>query len=114
MRKFVIACVLLVGTVASAQQPARSTAPPLRAEADLTAGTTRKAQAAAAAPRAPAERVARIDRWLQQYVDENRIGGAVALVLQDGKPVYERAVGWSDKEAGRRMTPAPAREITPL
>ena len=25
-------------------------------------------------------------------------------MLQDGKPVYERAVGWSDKEAGRRMT----------
>src|SRR5882762_9952720 len=60
-------------------------------------------------PAAPAaiaqDRLARIDRALQQYVDENRIGGAVALVLQDGKPVYERAVGWSDKEAGRRMAP---------
>ena len=41
---------------------------------------------------------------LQQYVDENRIAGAVALVLQDGRPVYERAVGWRDKEAGARMT----------
>jgi CubicO group peptidase (beta-lactamase class C family) len=40
---------------------------------------------------------------LQQYVDEKRIAGAVALVLRDGKPVYERAVGWSDKEAGRLM-----------
>src|SRR5271165_6079124 len=49
------------------------------------------------------ERLARIDRLLQQYVDQNRIAGAVALVLHDGKPVYERAVGWSDKEAGRRM-----------
>jgi CubicO group peptidase (beta-lactamase class C family) len=52
----------------------------------------------------PAERVARIDRALQRYVDENRIAGIVALVLRDGHPVYERAVGWSDKEAGRRMT----------
>jgi len=26
--------------------------------------------------------------------------------LRDGKPVYERAFGWADKEAGRRMTPA--------
>jgi CubicO group peptidase (beta-lactamase class C family) len=52
-----------------------------------------------------AERLARIDRVLQQYVDENRIGGAVGLVLQDGKPVYERAVGWTDKEAGTRMAP---------
>ena len=49
------------------------------------------------------ERLARIDRVLQQYVDESRIAGAVALVLRDGQPVYERAVGWSDKEAGRRM-----------
>jgi len=51
-----------------------------------------------------AERLARIDRFFQQYVDEARIGGAVALVLQDGKPVYERAFGWRDKEAGSKMT----------
>ena len=50
------------------------------------------------------DRLARIDRVLKQYVDENRLAGAVALVLRDGKPVYERAVGWSDKEANRRMT----------
>ena len=49
------------------------------------------------------ERLARIDRVLQQYVDEGRIAGAVALVLRDGQPVYERAVGWRDKEAGQRM-----------
>lgn len=51
------------------------------------------------------ERVARIDQALQQYIDENRVAGVVALVLRDGKPVYERAVGWRDKEASRRMTP---------
>ncbi len=51
-----------------------------------------------------ADRLQRIDRALQQYVDENRLGGAVALVLRDGRTVYERAFGWSDKEAGRRMT----------
>ena len=50
------------------------------------------------------ERLARIDRLLEKYTNENRIAGAVAVVLHDGKPVYERAVGWSDKEAGRRMT----------
>src|SRR5215212_511943 len=53
-----------------------------------------------------AERLARIDSVLQQYVDENRIAGAVGFVLRDGQPMYERAVGWADKEAGRRMTPA--------
>ncbi len=52
-----------------------------------------------------AERLARVDRFLQQYVDDNLIPGAVVLVLRDGQSVYERAVGWSDKEAQRRMTP---------
>ncbi len=51
-----------------------------------------------------ADRLTRLDRLLQQYVDQGQIAGAVALVLRDGKPVYERAVGWSDKEAGRKMT----------
>jgi CubicO group peptidase (beta-lactamase class C family) len=51
-----------------------------------------------------AERLARIDRLFQQYVDEERLAGGVVLVLQDGKPAYERAFGWRDKQAGSRMT----------
>jgi CubicO group peptidase (beta-lactamase class C family) len=50
------------------------------------------------------ERLRRIDRMLQQYVDEGRIAGAVALVLERGRPVYERAAGWRDREDGVRMT----------
>jgi CubicO group peptidase (beta-lactamase class C family) len=50
-------------------------------------------------------RLARIDSVFQQYVDENRVSGAVGLVLQDGKVVYERAAGWADKEAGTKMMP---------
>ena len=49
-------------------------------------------------------RLTRIDQFLQAAVDSNRIAGAVALVMRDGAVVYERAVGWSDREAGRRMT----------
>lgn len=49
-------------------------------------------------------RLERIDALLQRYVDEERIAGAVALVLKDGQPIYERAVGWADREADRRMT----------
>jgi len=76
----------------------------ITATAALTAqGTTRRAAAASQTALA-SDRVARIDRALQRYVDENRLAGAVALVLRDGQPVYERAVGWSDKEAGRRMS----------
>src|SRR5437867_1795010 len=51
------------------------------------------------------DRLARLDAFLQRCVDDNHVAGAVALVLRDGKPVYERAVGWSDKEAGRKMAP---------
>jgi CubicO group peptidase (beta-lactamase class C family) len=50
------------------------------------------------------ERLRRLDGFLQQYVDSNHIAGAVALVLRDGRVVYERAVGHADREAGRRMT----------
>jgi CubicO group peptidase (beta-lactamase class C family) len=57
----------------------------------------------ALAAQAP-DRLARIDHLFQNFVDDNRIAGAVALVLRDGKPVYEKAFGWADKEAGRKMT----------
>ena len=45
-----------------------------------------------------------IDKGLQRYVDSDRVAGVVALVMQDGQVVYEKAFGWADKEAGRRMT----------
>jgi CubicO group peptidase (beta-lactamase class C family) len=51
-----------------------------------------------------ADRLSRLDKVFQQHVDDNRVAGVVALVLRDGRPVYERAFGWSDKEGGRRMT----------
>ena len=50
------------------------------------------------------ERLARADQLLDAYVADGRLAGIVALVLRDGKPVYEHAVGWADKEAGRKMT----------
>ena len=51
-----------------------------------------------------AERLQRVDAYLQGQVDSSRIAGAVGLVLRDGKVVYQRAVGWADKASGRRMT----------
>ena len=46
-----------------------------------------------------------IDRALQRYIDTDRVAGLVSLVMQDGQVVYEKAFGWADREAGRRMTP---------
>lgn len=77
--------------------------PPVWAQ-PAAAPTPPKAVAKPAGPGLSPERLARIDKLLERYTEENRIPGAVALVLRDGKPVYERAVGWADKEAGRRMT----------
>ena len=50
-------------------------------------------------------RLTRIDSVMQRAVDRLEIAGAVALVLKDGLTVYERAFGWSDREAKRQMTP---------
>lgn len=77
----------------------------------LTAGEATALQSLPAQPSADTrlgfstERLARIDGALQHAVDAGEIAGAVALVLRDGETVYERAVGWADREAGRRMTP---------
>ena len=91
MRKaFLLFVPLLLAGVSFAQQAATSA---------RTAAVAKRQHSLAP------DRLARIDHLLQQYVDANRVAGAVALVLRDGKLVYERAVGWSDKEAGRRMKP---------
>ena len=50
------------------------------------------------------DRLARIDSFYQRAVDSGKMAGAVVLVMRDGQTVYERAFGWADKEAGRRMT----------
>jgi CubicO group peptidase (beta-lactamase class C family) len=51
------------------------------------------------------DRLARIDRFLQERVDSNRIAGAVALVLRDGQVAYQKTVGLADRESRRAMTP---------
>src|SRR5258708_21221051 len=93
---------------ASARRSPERLALPLRSESMrktlLLASFVAVAAISVSADSLSAERLARIDRLFQQYVDEQRIGGAVVLVLQDGKPAYERAFGWRDKAAGRRMT----------
>lgn len=56
--------------------------------------------AAAATPR-----TAYIDHLLEDFVDKGKIAGANVLVLQNGKPVYEKSFGWRDREGNRKMTP---------
>ena len=103
MRKalFSMLLVVVLGTTGLAQS---KSAAPSETQPTAPVRTSGTSHAASSNPAFSTERLARIDRVLQQYVDESRIAGAVALVLRDGQPVYERAVGWSDKEASRRMT----------
>jgi CubicO group peptidase (beta-lactamase class C family) len=85
MRNIIWLALVLLSTTLAAQAPpgSRSTAP----------GTFDPARAGV------------IDRALQRYIDTDSVAGLVGLVMQDGQVVYEKAFGWADKEAGRRMTP---------
>jgi CubicO group peptidase (beta-lactamase class C family) len=49
------------------------------------------------------ERLQRLTSALDQYVEDGRLPGAVAMVLSDGKVVYAEAVGTRDREAGDAM-----------
>ena len=69
----------------------------------MTSVSARQRAATAPSSGVAGDRLGRIDTLLQQYVDESRIPGAVGLVLRDGRPIYERAIGWSDKESSKKL-----------
>ena len=48
-----------------------------------------------------AERLQRIDKLVQQYIDSNWIAGAIAIVARDGNIVYHKAMGYDDKEKNK-------------
>jgi len=50
------------------------------------------------------ERLERIDRVMREAVDSGRVPGVVVMVLRHGRIAYQGAWGWSDREAGRKMT----------
>ena len=87
----VLRCTLALATVALATTPLGAQ-PASRAAKPLRHGFA-------------VDRLARIDSMLDAAVAQDEIAGAVALVLRDDQVVYERAVGWSDRESQRRMTP---------
>ena len=100
-RKFLAVGVLLSASVStsSAQGAAPAAAKP--AGAPMTHGMMGQAHHAA---KFSPERLKRIDEAMQRYVDQNKVARVVGLVLQNGQPVYEKAFGWADKEAARKMT----------
>ena len=49
------------------------------------------------------ERLKRIDKLVQQYIDSNWIAGAIAIVAKDGRIVYHKAIGYDDKEKNKPL-----------
>ena len=49
-------------------------------------------------------RLQRINTYFQEYIDTNRIAGAVILVARQGKVVHYEAQGWRHKEENIPMT----------
>lgn len=45
------------------------------------------------------ERLQRVDKVLQEYVDKQEVAGAVALIVKDGKIVYQKGFGFDDVSA---------------
>ena len=50
------------------------------------------------------ERLSRLDRAMQSYVDDDQLAGAVVLVARKGHTVYHKAFGRRDLESGATMT----------
>ena len=50
------------------------------------------------------ERLERVDRMLQGYVDRREVPGAVALIARSGNVVYHRSFGYRDAEAQAAMS----------
>jgi CubicO group peptidase (beta-lactamase class C family) len=52
-----------------------------------------------------AERLARIDRLMEGYVESDRLPGALGMIARQGKVAYLRTWGMRDRETGTPMTP---------
>lgn len=50
-----------------------------------------------------AERLARIDKIVQQYIDSGWINGAIGIVAKNGQIVYYKGLGYADIESKKPM-----------
>ena len=51
------------------------------------------------------ERLARVDGWMDRWIDSGRLAGLSVLVSRRGQVAYERHAGHADRERGLRMGP---------
>ncbi len=50
------------------------------------------------------ERLSRIDKFMQEQIDNKKTGGIIVLVARKGKVVHHKAFGYADAESGKKMT----------
>ena len=50
-----------------------------------------------------AERLGRIDGWMQRWVDSGKLAGMSVLVSRRGRIAYEKCYGLADRERGTAM-----------
>ena len=87
MRKNILTVYLFLITIcAISQKPAVV----LQAAAPESAGVS-------------SERLKRIDSNINEWVNDGRLNGAVALIVRNGKIVYNKAFGYDDLERTRPM-----------
>jgi len=99
---------LVMGPAMSAQAPASAPVavqpPGARPVARPTTATRAANTAAVPTLTLDPGRLGRLRQLVEQYAADQKIGGAVVLVLQDGVPALEVAAGWRDREAKVPMT----------
>jgi CubicO group peptidase (beta-lactamase class C family) len=54
-------------------------------------------------PEVHQERLERVNKVIQDFVSDNKIVGAVALVSKDGKLLIHRGYGVDDRSTGKKM-----------
>jgi CubicO group peptidase (beta-lactamase class C family) len=94
MKKTSLALFLLLsgpGAFAQVATPARKAA-------------VRPTASAIAPPTVDPESAKAIDKLMQDYAAADRVPGAIALVMRDGKVVYRKAVGYNDVDAKTPLT----------
>jgi CubicO group peptidase (beta-lactamase class C family) len=103
-KSLVVGLALLTTASFAAAQGAAPAAPPAQPKPATAPAMPHHGMAKSRHAGFSAERLKRIDDVMQKYVDDGKISGVVGLVLQNGQPVYEKAFGFADREAQRKMT----------
>ena len=50
------------------------------------------------------DRLQRLSKTMQRYIDSNMLAGTVSLVSRNGKVIHVESQGWKNKETGEQMT----------